>query len=601
MNWGFLSMKKYLICLISALLLLISCEKDPAKGESLTRKSVNDWILKNNQNFSSQSDIFMKHCTERKSSAVLQEDLRKLRRLYKQMEWAVAYYQPHTAKFVNGPALPEIEWEEGTVLEPGGLQVLEELVFQETVPYEELERQLKLLRSNSQTINTYFSVNTLSAPQIMDALILQIHRITALGISGFDTPVSGWGLSEVSPSLEGIAAILGMLDSTASSQEKNAVLKEIKAIQSLTNKATADSFDYVNLIKNHLTPLLNTLQNFRLKNNIPIANVEYGINPAAKSLFAADAVNVSAFEEFPENLSREKLAALGAQLFLDPVLSDAENRSCTSCHLPEKAFTDGKAKSSGLSGQPLLRNTPSLNYSVFQHGQFWDMRKENLVSQSEDVISNKEEMHGDLKKIAKRLDENPGYKNLFQSVFGKTTVTEKEIKTALAAYIASLPRFNSAFDAFMNDKKSNYPDEAKRGFNIFMGKGKCATCHFLPVFNGTVPPDMTKTEQEVLGVPFHKNNAKLDTDPGRGRYYPFIPGLQRSFKTPTVRNASKTAPYMHNGVYATLEEVMDFYNKGGGKGLGLKADNQTLPEDPLSLSREETAAVIRFLQTLTDR
>ena len=139
------------------------------------------------------------------------------------------------------------------------------------------------------------------------------------------------------------------------------------------------------------------------------------------------------------------------------------------------------------------------------------------------------------------------------------------------------------------------------GFNLFMGKAACATCHFPPAFNGTVPPKYMETEFENLGVP--KNNSfehpALDEDPGQ--YFPYEVEEKRSFfKTSTVRNIQLTGPYMHNGVYETLEEVMDFYNVGGGQGMGLEVPYQTLPSDSLKLSDQESKAIIAFMQTLTD-
>lgn len=137
------------------------------------------------------------------------------------------------------------------------------------------------------------------------------------------------------------------------------------------------------------------------------------------------------------------------------------------------------------------------------------------------------------------------------------------------------------------------------GFNLFMGKAKCGTCHFMPSFNGTVLPTFTSSESEVIGVPETKEGKKLDSDPGRFGVYE-IDNLKNAFKTPSIRNIAVTAPYMHNGVFATLEEVVDFYDKGGGKGIGLNVENQTLPGDSLALTETEKKALIAFMRSLTD-
>lgn len=138
-----------------------------------------------------------------------------------------------------------------------------------------------------------------------------------------------------------------------------------------------------------------------------------------------------------------------------------------------------------------------------------------------------------------------------------------------------------------------------------MGKGACGTCHFAPVFNGTIPPFYTDSESEVLGVTmgFDKENPIKDTDPGRmtnGLTVDTKPYYENSFKTVSVRNVALTGPYMHNGLFNTLEEVLEFYNLGGGAGMGLDIKNQTLSDVPLNLTKQEIADIITFMETLTD-
>jgi cytochrome c peroxidase len=143
------------------------------------------------------------------------------------------------------------------------------------------------------------------------------------------------------------------------------------------------------------------------------------------------------------------------------------------------------------------------------------------------------------------------------------------------------------------------PNEVN-GFNLFMGKAKCATCHYMPLFNGTFPPRYMKIESEVIGVPQSIAKNVVDTDMGR---YDIIktPAFKHAFKTTTVRNASRTAPYMHNGVFTMLEQVIDFYDKAGGAGLGMNLDNQTLPTDKLNLTTKEKKDIIAFIGALDSR
>ena len=138
-----------------------------------------------------------------------------------------------------------------------------------------------------------------------------------------------------------------------------------------------------------------------------------------------------------------------------------------------------------------------------------------------------------------------------------------------------------------------------------MGKAACGTCHFAPTFAGLVPPHFKESEGEVLGVPatIDTINPKLDTDLGRfdnGRMKERADHMRNAFKTVTVRNVALTGPYMHNGVYSTLEEVVDFYNRGGGLGLGLDVPNQTLSGDALDLTQGDIKDLVIFMETLTD-
>jgi cytochrome c peroxidase len=336
---------------------------------------------------------------------------------------------------------------------------------------------------------------------------------------------------------------------------------------------------------------------------IPPVEAALALNPSAATLFDQDALNPNFFVGTLEARSSLQKVALGKDLFYNPIVS-AGTRTCGSCHQPELAFTDGLPKSEALhQGKYVGRNAPTLLYAGFQHAQFYDMRSPTLENQAMDVIANKDEMHASVEEAAVRLSQKPAYVKAFASAF---PTMEEEIKPryvlmALAAYVRSLSPFKSRFDLHMRGEGGQLTSEEIAGFNLFMGKGKCGTCHFMPLFNGTAGPSFSTTEGEVLGVLQSPKSKKPVIDPDEGRYsHNKIEELRFAFKTPTLRNIAKTAPYMHNGAYKTLEEVMDFYNKGGGAGLGLELEHQTLPADPLELSAQEQKAIIAFLNSLSD-
>ena len=206
-----------------------------------------------------------------------------------------------------------------------------------------------------------------------------------------------------------------------------------------------------------------------------------------------------------------------------------------------------------------------------------------------------------LNDLENRVLENPEYVNAFKNVYQKE-IDNHLIRNAIASYIMSLTPFNSKFDLNMQGKEQSLSKREINGFNLFMGKGKCATCHFAPLFNGLVPTQFKESEIELIGVPKTKDtiHAAIDDDLGRYNIYK-TEERKYFFKTPTVRNIEKTGPYMHNGVYTTLEEIVDFYNKGGAKGLGIELEYQTLPFDKLDLTTKEKEDLVLFMKTLTDK
>ena len=228
-----------------------------------------------------------------------------------------------------------------------------------------------------------------------------------------------------------------------------------------------------------------------------------------------------------------------------------------------------------------------------------DGRSQTLNEQISLVFKNKQEFNTDIHQFSDRILTDTTYTKMLVDVFGHVPNNNVEVITAISSYISTLKGFNSKFDKNIRGEENNFTTSEKNGVNLFMGKALCATCHFMPLTNGTVPPFYTDSEREVIGVPKTNKNKELDTD--LGYYWKYNEALHKGmFKTPTLRNVALTAPYMHNGVYNTLEEVMDFYNKGGGAGLGFDLPHQTLPFDELNLSKQEIKDLIAFMKSLTD-
>jgi cytochrome c peroxidase len=180
-------------------------------------------------------------------------------------------------------------------------------------------------------------------------------------------------------------------------------------------------------------------------------------------------------------------------------------------------------------------------------------------------------------------------------------ISARRVQTTLAAFVRSLVAMRSRVDLAVAVDIAALTPEERDGFNLFMGKAACGTCHFAPTFGGSVPPDLMESEPEVIGVPSRPvtAGATIDPDPGAAGF-DHVPIHRHAFKTPSLRNVGLTAPYMHNGVYRTLDQVVDFYDRGGGAGIGIELPNQTLSAAPLHLSRSEKRALVAFMRALTD-
>lgn len=539
--------------------------------------------------------------------AALKNQLAITRLSFKKVEFYLAFHYPEYCKeHLNGAPLMQIE-KEGTqpkVIEPEGLQVLDEMVFSDN-PAEhkhEIAALAKRLTTNYAMLLNGLDTNKRASSYGITAMRMELVRITSLGITGFDTPGSLNALPETAAALEGMKNYFSQ--NYKDSDDEIATLFS-KAISKLNESRSFDTFDRLTFIKGYIDVLYAKLG--RLDTTSPeFLNNTSAWNTKSTSIFSPDFLNPYYFSALKKEEDSRQLRALGKSLFYDRVLSNDGQFSCASCHNPEKAFTDGLPKSaSNIQGKTVLRNAPTLLNAVYADRYFYDLRAFTLEQQAEHVIFNKDEFNTAYSALIKKLQSNNNYTAQFKKVFGSNAVNRENLSKALASYVLSLQSFNSDFDKYIRGEIAEIPQNVKNGFNLFMGKAACATCHFTPTFSGLVPPLYSENESEILGVLEDPKAKSPKADNDMGRYTNRITAEQawiyeKSFKTTTVRNAALTAPYFHNGAYNTLEEVIDFYNKGGGGGLGLNIKNQTLAPDALKLSQSEQNDLIAFIKSLTD-
>ena len=280
-----------------------------------------------------------------------------------------------------------------------------------------------------------------------------------------------------------------------------------------------------------------------------------------------------------DNLGTPARVELGKALFFDARLSDSGAMSCSSCHLPHLGWTDGKKLPVMPDGSVVPRHSPTMLNLAYNSIYMWDGRKSTLEDQAMGP-------HRHLSKAAfasgaAKVRELPGYRQMFAAAYPGEAITEESMSKALAAFERSLVSRNSPFDRWVaGDTKALTPDQY-RGYKVFMdpAKGNCAACH-----NG---PNFTDTGFHNIGIE--------GKDVGRFGIRK-IASMKGAFKTPTLRDIERTAPYYHDGSAATLRDVVDHYARGGDDRSNLSGDMK-----PLKLSEQEKNDLVAFMHALTGR
>jgi cytochrome c peroxidase len=583
--------------------LLISANKKDNKIDIYYTEALNE--------FEKDLTHLQQLCSDSSTVSELKKQFIKTRLTYKKLALFTEFFNPYETKYLNGPALSRVEEDNpDVIIPPHGMQLIEEYIFGKwnTPFYRLIDKEIVHMKVFTTRLkNEPDRIYKFRDENIFDALRSSVVRLITLGITGFDSPVAKLSLPEARTTITAIQNVL-LLYKDDIEKKAGSLFAECNPLINgsthyLLSAKDFDSFDRLYFITTYADPLFSLITKIRDKMDLRNDEGRKPLNPRSASVFSADAFEVSFFSPDERYQITPERVVLGKQLFNDPILSEIKNRSCASCHKPELAFTDGLPVALSVDGKTsLIRNTPSLWNTVFQTRQFYDSRTNILENQLDEVVHNAEEMRGSLKQSVQDLKKHRFYNTAFKKAYPdeKETISAYNIANAISSYVRTLVALNSRFDQYMRGDKTKLTQIEKQGFNLFMGKAKCGTCHFMPLFNGLVPPEFNETESEVLGVPKRiKGKPILDPDLGK---YNFTKAVihKNAFKTPTIRNIELTAPYMHNGVFNTLDEVLNFYDKGGGAGLKIATVNQTLPPEKLKLTAKEKKAIIAFMQTLTD-
>lgn len=293
---------------------------------------------------------------------------------------------------------------------------------------------------------------------------------------------------------------------------------------------------------------------------------------------------------------RTAMAALGRALFFDKRLSRGSIRACSNCHVPAKGYADGLVTPPSLDPKtPLYRNTPTLLYAPLHAAQLWDGQFASAERQALNVIHTAAEMGLDADELTRAVKGDAALSQRFGEIFDDG-VTAANVARALVAFeVAELVPGTAPVDRFAHGDDASLDDEMRRGLDVFAGIGRCARCHVPPLYGGSRPTDFAVPIYAALGVPTTPGGKELDADEGRTKHSK-KPLDRFAFKTPTVRNVAVTAPFFHHGRFPTLESVVDFYDKGGGKGAGISLDNQDPEVRKLDLTKPQKDALMVFMR-----
>ncbi|HSM03917.1 MAG TPA: cytochrome c peroxidase [Longimicrobiales bacterium] len=271
--------------------------------------------------------------------------------------------------------------------------------------------------------------------------------------------------------------------------------------------------------------------------------------------------------------------SLGRTLFFDPTISVDGTRSCASCHRPELYFTDGRRAGVGVEGREGIRNVPSIVNAAYGSSFLWDGRVETLEEQMLRPIAGEDELDLEIDALVARLQDRAGYRRAFRRAFGTEEVSGTRIAHALASYVRTLRSGAAPVDRFLHGEAGALGPDAREGFRLFVGRANCGVCHLAPLF----------TDHS-----FHNTGVSWGAS-DRGRFaVTGEPEDRGAFKTPSLRNVARTAPYMHDGSIRDLAGVIDHYDRGGTPNPYLD------PEiEPLGLTSEEKRQLLAFLESLT--
>lgn len=573
--------------LTPAFLLSLTALMAPAKSTAIS------------QPYFHQMKMQLKGLTGSKSQDQAQAYFDDLRRSFKALEWTLLPLRDQiTPEEVNNSKywVWQDEMFHKNYEEAGILQTLEKLLEQATLE----PAKIGLLSTSFQAFIKKWEHKYVAwrprPTEIICAIAVDMQQQYILTLSGQDRLATDKSLGE----------FIAVIDSYQSTLKSLSLAQVHTFLQQsyLTNLKQAiqhqsfDELDRVDLYLTHILPSSQRLLKIAWQIDKEFPSWASHLNLSQPNIFLKGGLNATYFSELEYQEDLESLINLGQLLFFDPLLSGNNKRSCASCHKPSRAFSDGRQTSMGFDiSKRVMRNSPSLLNTTYNLAFSHDMAKSNLAEQTISVIYHHQEFRSSTKSIVQKLKSSAQYQKLFSTCFPNTLdIDSTQVFTALTAYMEDLQDFDSPFDQYMQGQSKSIDKAVLAGYNLFMGKAMCGSCHFPPLYSGLKPMAYQNQEYHSHGVSAHLLHPnRIDPDPGLQKNdsygkYKYI------YKTPSLRNIAITGPYMHNGIFPELNQALD-YIFSGQQAPSITA---SLPAGSLyRLSNKERSDIRTFLNSLT--
>ena len=568
-------MKKtvFLTLVIFSFLVFISSSPKPKEAESYISFYKEKISAFRNQQNELLTLIRKNDSLSDNTSGIILQKIKQNRLALKEMDFWLRYFEPVAYKKINGP-LP-VEWETEVFekyeapykREGGGLTLAELYLEEKEINTDSLAGLITAsLRATEVFLADSITKNLTTHHHFFLANRMFLLNLAAIYTTGFECPDTSRIIPELLHTLESTHELYSVFNKsfpsyTISDDYNNLFEKTISFVKKESGDYTL--FNHFSFIQNFINPLYKLNQQMILEYNVRTSNFnDYTLNKYAASIFDKSLYRgqnkKGVFIGIDDEGELNELKAIGKLLFYDPILSLNNKRSCASCHKPTEYFTDTTVITNLQFNEQgfLSRNTPTLINAAQNHLVMLDGKHINLENQARDVITNPIEMGSTEEDILKKVLSCEEYKGVFKKYLKTTpqyqSVNIEHIASALMLFYCDLGSYSSPFDHAINEKKSVSHD-VENGFNLFMSKAQCATCHFVPQFNGAKPPYIG-SEFEVIGVPGDTSFKSLSTDRGRYNINP-AKETNGAFRTGSIRNAAFTKPYMHNGIFKNVKRV----------------------------------------------